>query len=77
MRQARFREIDSRAGHHSVLDRNVADMVVFNIRARFDLDEPPSTVPASMQNIDAHENAIVLKRAFKDRRDPCPAAGHF
>jgi hypothetical protein len=66
VRQARCREIDSRTGHHAMLDRNVADMVVSNIRGRFDLNEPPSTVPASMQNIDAHEHAAVLECAFED-----------
>jgi len=35
----------------------------------FDLDEPPSTVPASMQNIDAHEHAAVLEGAFENCGD--------
>ena len=69
VRQARCREIDSRAGHHPVLDRNVFEMVVFDIRARFDLDEPPASVLTAVEHIDAHENAIVLKGAFEDRRD--------
>ncbi len=66
---ARRRQINSRTAHHTVLDRNVADMVVFNIRSRFDLDEPPSTVPAAMQNIEAHEHTAVLKGAFEDSGD--------
>ncbi len=52
-----------------MLDRNVTDMVVLNIGGRFDLDEPPSTVPATMQNIDAHEHATVLEGAFEDCGD--------
>ncbi len=55
--------------HHPVLDRNVAEMVILNVGRGFDFDETPSTVPATMENIDAHENAIVLERALKDRRD--------
>jgi hypothetical protein len=50
-------------------DRNVVKMVLFYVRGRFDLNETPAPVAPSMQNIDAHQNAIVLKRAFKDRWD--------
>jgi hypothetical protein len=69
MRQARCREIDSRAGHHPVLDRNVFEMMILYVGRGFHFDEPPSNIPTSMQNIDAHENAIVLKRAFEDSGD--------
>jgi hypothetical protein len=69
VRQARCRQINARAADHTVLDRNVADMVVFQIRGRFDLNEPPSTVSASMQNIYADEHVAVLKGAFEDRPD--------
>ena len=55
--------------HHPVLDRNVADMVILYVGRGFHFDETPSTVSASMQNIDAHEHAAVLEGAFKDRRD--------
>jgi len=69
MRQARCREIDSRAGQHPVLDCNVFEMMILNLGCGFNFDQSPALVFATMEYIDAHENAIVLKRAFKDRRD--------
>ena len=69
MRQARCREIDSRAGHHPVLYRNVFEMLILNVGCGFNFDQSPALVFATIEHIDAHENAIVLKRAFKDCRD--------
>jgi hypothetical protein len=50
-----------------VLDRNVADMVVFNIRGRFDLDEPPAFVSATMEHIDTNKDALMFERCLEDR----------
>ena len=58
MRQARCREIDSRAGHHPVLDRNVFEMMILNLGCGFNFDQSPALVFATMEHIDAHENAI-------------------
>jgi hypothetical protein len=69
VRQARCREIDSRAAHHTVLDRDVAHVVILYVGRGFHLDETPSTVPATMEHIDAHENTAVLERTFEDRRN--------
>jgi hypothetical protein len=50
-----------------VLDRNVVQMVVFDIRGRFDLDEPPTSILTALENIDSDENVPVLECAFEDR----------
>ena len=52
-----------------MLNCNIIEMMILYVGRGFRFDETPSTVLAPMQNIDAHENAIVLKRAFKNRRD--------
>jgi hypothetical protein len=52
-----------------MLDRNIIDMVILYVGRGFHFYETPSTVPASMQNIDAHEHAAVLEGAFEDCRD--------
>jgi hypothetical protein len=69
MRQTRCRDIDSRTGDYPVLDRNVFEMMILNLGCGFNFDQSPTLVFATMEHIDAHQNAIVLKRAFKDRRD--------
>src|ERR1700686_451879 len=69
MRQARCREIDSRTGHHAVLDRNVFEMMILNLGCGFNFDQSPALVFATMQHIDAHENTAVLERTFEDRRN--------
>jgi hypothetical protein len=53
VRQARCGEIDSGAAHHSVLDRNVVEVVVFNIRRRFDLNETPALVSTALEHINS------------------------
>jgi hypothetical protein len=67
VRQARCRQIDSGADHHPVLDRNVVEMVIFDIRGRFDLDQPPALVLAALEYIDSDENVPVLECALEDR----------
>jgi hypothetical protein len=52
-----------------VLDCNVADMVVFDIRRRFDLDQPPALISAALENIDSGENVSMLERTFENRRN--------
>ena len=52
-----------------MLDRNVFEMMILNVGRGFNFDQSPALVFATMEHIDAHENAVVLKRAFKDRRD--------
>src|SRR5271170_7967669 len=64
VRQTRRRQIDSGAGHHPVLNRNVAEMMILNLGCGFHFDETPSTVFATMEHIDAHENTAVLERTF-------------
>ncbi len=69
MREARCREIYSRAGHDPVLDRNVFEMMILNLGCGFDFDQSPALVFATMEHINAHENTAVLERTFEDRRN--------
>jgi hypothetical protein len=50
-----------------VLHRNVVQMMVFNSRGRFDLDQPPALVLATLEHIDSDENVSVLECAFEYR----------
>ena len=43
--------------------------VFFQVGAGFDLDQPPATVAAALQDVHSHEHAAVLERGFIDRRD--------
>jgi hypothetical protein len=67
MRQARRREIDSRAGHHPVLDRNVVEMMILNLGCGFNFDQSPALVFATLQDIYPDEDSIVFEDSFKDR----------
>jgi len=69
VRQARCRQIGSGAGHHPVLDRNVAQMVVSSIRGRFDLDEPPALILKALEYIDSDENVPMLECDLEYRWD--------
>src|SRR5271167_3057443 len=44
VRQARCREIDSRAGHHPMLDSNVFEMMILNLGCGFNFDHSPALV---------------------------------
>ena len=50
-----------------MLDRNIIDMVILNIRGRFDLDKPPASVSTALEYIDSDEHVLVLKRALEYR----------
>ena len=57
-----------------MLDRNIVNMVLFYVRGRFDLDEPPAPVAPSMQNIDAHRFFKIknLTRRVKELQRQLP-----
>jgi hypothetical protein len=51
------------------LDANVIKVLFLYGSAGLDLDQTPSSVPATMKHIDKHYNPVVLECGFEDCRD--------
>lgn len=51
------------------MDTNVIDVLFLDGCCGLDFNETPSTVPASMQNVDAHQDTAVLEGTLEECRD--------
>jgi hypothetical protein len=52
-----------------VLNRHVIQVVVLEVCGGLDLDQTPSVVSATVQDVHPHEHVAVFKRGFEDRWD--------
>ena len=67
--EARGSQVQPRARDHSVLNRHVIKMLLFEVGGGLDLDQTPSAVSTAMQDVHSYKHTAVLESRLEDRRD--------
>ena len=68
--EARGSQVEPAARNDAVLNRHVIQMVLFEVCRGLDLDQTPSLVSPTLQDIHPYKHTTVFKRSFEDGRNP-------